>query len=86
MSEASFGSGGVGSSDLVKVTVRLTSEELRQLEYQASVDRITVTDCIRRSLAIGQIAWDAQRRHARLMIQDPEGGLRPIEIPSARSE
>ncbi len=83
---ASRDSGGPGPTGLVKLTVNLTTEELSQLRFQAKVDHITVTDAIRRSLAIGQIAWEAQHRKARLMIREGNGELRPVEIPSVRSE
>jgi len=69
---------------LVALTVLLTPEEVKQLERQASVDGISVTDVIRRSLAIGRVAWDAQSHKGRLMVQGRDGELRPVELPTAR--
>lgn len=69
---------------LVQLTVLLTPEEVEQLERQASVDGISVTDVIRRSLAIGRVAWDAQRRKGKLVVQGRDGELRPVELPTAR--
>lgn len=76
--------GGSGRSGLVQLTVLLTTEEVQELEHQANVDRISVTDAIRRSLAIGRVAWEAQRRKARLVIQERGGDLRPVELPTAQ--
>lgn len=82
----SRGPSGLGPSGLVQLTVLLTSEEVEQLGEQARTDHITVTDCIRRSLAVGQVAWEAQRRGAKLVIQGRDGELRPVELPTVRSE
>ena len=71
---------------LVEVTVRLTSQEVEQLEEQARADGLTVTDCIRRSIAVGQIAWEAQRKGERLTIQGRDGELRPVKLPTVYSE
>jgi hypothetical protein len=67
----------------VQLTVLLTSEEVEDLERQARADKIAVTDVIRRSLALGRIAWEAQRRKARLVVQERDGQLRPVELPTA---
>lgn len=70
----------------VKLTVVLTSEEVEVLEQQANADGISVTDVIRRSIEVGRIAWEAQRRRgARILLQSPDGDLRPIDLPQARS-
>lgn len=82
----SRGSSGLGPPGLVHLTVVLTSEEVEQLEDQARTDHLTVTDCIRRSLAVAQVTWEAQRRGAKLMIQGRDGELRPVELPTVRSE
>ena len=76
--------GSEGPGDLVRLTVLLSPEEVDQLERQASLDDISVTDVIRRSLAIGRVAWDAQRRKGKLMVQDRDGELRPVLLPSVR--
>jgi hypothetical protein len=83
---ASRSPGKPGPRGLVELKVLLTSEEVEDLEFQARADRISVTDCIRRSLAIGRVAWEAQRGKARLMIQGRDGELRPVELPTVRSE
>lgn len=67
----------------VQLTVLLTSEEVEDLTRQARADKIPVTDVIRRSLALGRIARDAQRRKARLVVQERDGQLRPVELPTA---
>jgi len=71
----------------VKVTVVLTTREVENLELQARADGVSVTDCIRRSIALGQIAWEAQRKPgSRLLLETPGGELRPIELlPPGRS-
>jgi hypothetical protein len=70
--------------ELVSVTVLLTSEDVENLDRQAKADRLSVTDCIRRSLAIGHLVWDAQRHHnAKLLLQSPDGELHPLRIPKA---
>jgi hypothetical protein len=66
---------------LVTLTIVVTADEVRVLERQALEDGINVTDCIRRSIAVGQIAWESQRQGNRLVIQTPDGELRPIRIP-----
>lgn len=76
--------GSEGPGDLVRLTVLLTPEEVEELQRQASADSISVTDVIRRSLAIGRVAWDAQRRKGKLMVKDRNGELRPVVLPSVR--
>lgn len=67
---------------LVTLTVVLRSQEVEDLEDQARVDNISVTDCIRRSLELGRIAWEEQRKGGRLLIQSSGGELRPIRFRS----
>jgi hypothetical protein len=74
--------GESGPPGLVHITVTLTSDEVEDLERQAAADGISVTDVVRRSLALGRIASQAQRKGAKLMISDRGGELRPIELPS----
>jgi hypothetical protein len=75
---------GYGSSP-VKLTVVLTEEDLANLERQSQVDRIPKSDCIRRSLQIGQVAWEAQRRGAQLTIRERDGQLRPVQLGAVQS-
>jgi hypothetical protein len=64
----------------VTVTVILSSEEVDQIENQAKDDGISPTDAIRRSIQLGQVAWEASRRGAQLLLRERSGEIRTIDF------
>jgi hypothetical protein len=65
----------------VKVTVNLTEDEVRELREQAEASGITLTDALRRSIAVGKIAYEAKRDRKKLIVEDASGrDRRHIEI------
>jgi hypothetical protein len=64
----------------VKVTVNLTDDDLAELKTQAERDGITVTDAIRRSIAIGKLVTTATRNGEKVLIRDDNGDTRQIEL------
>jgi hypothetical protein len=68
------------------VTVNLSYRQLQDLHDQATFDGITLTEAIRRSIEVGQLAWDASRRGGRLLVDDGHGSLREIDIRGSRAK
>src|SRR5215470_3409601 len=64
----------------VKVTVNLTDDDLTELRGQAERDGITVTDAIRRSIAIGKLVTTATRNGEKVLIRGDDGDTRQIEL------
>jgi hypothetical protein len=64
----------------VKITVNINEDELSDLRRQAEKDGITVTDALRRSIAVGRIAAQAKNRGQKILVEDGQGDLRQIEI------
>lgn len=64
----------------VKVTVNLTEDELAALREQAERDSITMTDALRRSIALGRLVTTAVRNGEKVLIQSPQGDTRQIEL------
>jgi hypothetical protein len=64
----------------VKVTVNLTEDDVAELKQQAERDSITMTDALRRSIAVGKLVTTAVRNGEKVLIQSPEGDTRQIEL------
>ena len=64
----------------VKVTVNLTEDDVAELKQQAERDSITMTDALRRSLAVGKLVTTAVRNGEQVLIQSPQGDTRQIEL------
>ncbi len=64
----------------VKLTVIVSSRQLRELEHQARTDRISITEAIQRALELGLVVWKALRRGERVLIRSADGDLREIDI------
>jgi hypothetical protein len=67
-------------AEKVKLTVNLTQDDLNTLREQAASEGITVTDALRRSIAVGRIAARAKAQGQKLLVQGEDGELRQIEI------
>ncbi len=66
--------------DRVKVTVNLTEEDVNELKRQAEVDNITMTDAIRRAIAIGKLVTTAAENDEKVLIRSRNGETRQIEL------
>jgi hypothetical protein len=66
--------------DRVKVTVNLTQEDVDELKRQAAVDDITMTDAIRRAIAIGKLVTTAAENDEKVLIRNRNGETRQIEL------
>jgi hypothetical protein len=66
--------------DRVKVTVNLTQEDVDELRRQAAVDDITMTDAIRRAIAIGKLVSTAADNGEKVLIRSRNGETRQIEL------
>jgi hypothetical protein len=64
----------------VKVTVNLTEDDVAELKDQAERDSITMTDVLRRSIAVGKLVTTAVRNGEKVLIQSPHGDTRQIEL------
>jgi hypothetical protein len=64
----------------VKVTVNLTEDDVAELKQQAERDSITMTDALRRSIAVGKLVTTAVRNGEKILIQSPQGDTRQIEL------
>ena len=64
----------------VKVTVNLTEDDVAELKAQAERDSITMTDALRRSIAVGKLVNTAVRNGEKVLIQSPQGDTRQIEL------
>jgi hypothetical protein len=64
----------------VKVTVNLTEDDVAELKEQAERDSITMTDALRRSIAVGKLVTTAVRNGEKVLIQSPQGDTRQIEL------
>jgi hypothetical protein len=64
----------------VKVTVNLTEDDVAVLKEQAERDSITMTDALRRSIAVGKLVTSAVRNGEKVLIQSPQGETRQIEL------
>lgn len=64
----------------VKVTVNLTEDDVAELKEQAERDSITMTDALRRSIAVGKLVTTAVRNGEKVLIQGPHGDTRQIEL------
>jgi hypothetical protein len=69
-------------ADRVKVTVNLTQDDVDELKRQADADGITMTDAIRRSIAIGKLVTTAADNGEKVLIRGKSGATRQIEIVS----
>jgi hypothetical protein len=67
-------------AERVKVTVNLTQDDIDELKRQAAQDGITMTDAIRRSIAIGKLVAEAERNGEKVLIRGRDGKARQIEI------
>jgi hypothetical protein len=64
----------------VKVTVNLTEDDVAELKEQAERDSITMTDAIRRSIAVGKLVTSAARNGEKVLIRSRSGDTRQIEL------
>jgi hypothetical protein len=64
----------------VKVTVNLTEDDVAELKEQAERDSITMTDALRRSIAVGRLVTTAVRNGEKVLIKGPRGDTRQIEL------
>jgi hypothetical protein len=64
----------------VKVTVNLTEDDVAELKEQAERDSITMTDALRRSIAVGKLVTTAVRNGEKVLIQSPQGDVRQLEL------
>ncbi len=64
----------------VKVTVNLTEDDVAELKEQAERDSITMTDALRRSIAVGKLVTTAVRNGEKVLIRGPRGETRQIEL------
>ncbi|HEY2552756.1 MAG TPA: hypothetical protein VGI64_19480 [Streptosporangiaceae bacterium] len=64
----------------VKVTVNLTEDDVDELKRQAEKDGITMTDAVRRSIAIGKLVTTAEQNGENVLIRGRGGETRQIEI------
>ena len=69
-------------AERVKVTVNLTQDDVDELRRQAAEDGITMTDAIRRSIAIGKLVTTAAENGEKVLIRSRNGDTRQIEIVS----
>jgi hypothetical protein len=67
-------------AERVKVTVNLTQDDVDELKRQADRDGITMTDAIRRSIAIGKLVTTADGNGEKVLIRGRDGETRQIEI------
>jgi len=67
-------------AERVKVTVNLTQDDVDELKRQADKDGITMTDDIRRSIAIGKLVTTAAANGEKVLIRGRGGDTRQIEI------
>lgn len=67
-------------AERVKVTVNLTQDDVDELKRQADKDGITMTDAIRRSIAIGKLVTTAEGNGEKVLIRSRGGDTRQIEI------
>jgi hypothetical protein len=63
-----------------KVTVNLTEDDVDELHRQADEDGITMTDAIRRSIALSKLVTRATRSGDKVLIQGNGGDTRQIEL------
>jgi hypothetical protein len=64
----------------VKVTVNLTEEDVAELKEQAERDSITMTDALRRSIAVGRLVTTAVRNGEKVLIENRRGETRQVEL------
>jgi hypothetical protein len=64
----------------VKVTVNLTEDDVAELKQQAERDSITMTDALRRSIAVGKLVTSAARNGEKVLIRSRSGATRQIEL------
>lgn len=64
----------------VKVTVNLTEDDVAELKEQAERDSITMTDALRRSIAVGRLVTGAVRNGEKVLIRNSRGDTRQIEL------
>jgi len=64
----------------VKVTVNLTEDDVAELKEQAERDSITMTDALRRSIAVGKLVTGAVRNGEKVLIENSRGETRQIEL------
>jgi hypothetical protein len=69
-------------AERVKVTVNLTQDDVDELRRQAAENGITMTDAIRRSIAIGKLVTTAAENGEKVLIRSRNGDTRQIEIVS----
>jgi len=63
-----------------KVTVNLTEDDVNELKRQAEESGITMTDALRRSIAIGKVVNDATNNGEKVLIRSQRGATRQIEL------
>lgn len=68
------------AAERVKVTVNLTQDDVDELRRQADRDGITMTDAIRRSIAIGKLVTTAAVNGEKVLIRSRNGETRQIEL------
>jgi hypothetical protein len=63
-----------------KVTVNLTEDDVEELRRQADEDNITMTDAIRRSIAVSKLVTTADHNGEKVLIRSRSGDTRQIEL------
>jgi hypothetical protein len=63
-----------------KVTVNLTEDDVDELHRQADEDGITMTDAIRRSIALSKLVTRATQSGDKVLIRSNSGDTRQIEL------
>lgn len=64
----------------VKVSFNLPVDELEDLRALANRRKDTVTDTLRRAIALEMLADEADQSGSKLLIRDPDGTMREIVL------
>ena len=68
------------SPEPVKVSFNLPADELDDLRALANRRSDTVTDTLRRAIALEMMADEAERGGSKLLVRDPDGTMREIVL------
>ena len=68
------------SPERVKVSFNLSEDELEDLRALANRRSDTVTDTLRRAIALGMLADEAHREGSKMILMDSDGTMREIVL------
>lgn len=74
------------TSDFVDIAITIPKDQLLGVRDLAEQNGIPLHEGIQRTMDLGQVAWEAVQRGARVFLEDPDGKLSQVHLLQKREK